>query len=119
MAAARKVNESFLFIVIIRFVPEWELLLGNDGKEGERLGGGGIDKAVGMALGAVVALARSQFLLAVVVQHAGLAAEDVYHLAAGVVAVVADGAARVETAAHYLVCAVVEHLCLGHSFAAL
>ena len=43
------------------------LLFGNNSEIGQRLGGGGVDKAVRMAFGAVVALARRQPLFAVII----------------------------------------------------
>ena len=95
------------------------LLFGDDGKIGQWLSGGGVDKAVRMAFGAVVALAGTEYFFAVVIKAAGLSAEDVDYLAAGVVAVVADGAAGVETAEHDFVHSVGIDAGLGVTFAAL
>ena len=56
------------------------LLLGHDCKIVERLGLAGIDKAVAVAFGAVVRLTGGEGFLAVVVEAAGKAAEDVDNL---------------------------------------
>ena len=77
------------------------------GEEQQRLGGAGVDKGVTVTLGAVVALAGDETLLAVVIQASGLAAEDVDDLAVGLVAVVADGTPRFQPSAHNLVLSVV------------
>ena len=74
------------------------LLLWDNGKVGKRFGGTVVDEAVGMAFGTIMALSRGEKFLAIVVEAAGFAAEDINHLARGVVAVIADGASRFKTA---------------------
>ena len=74
------------------------LLLWDNGKVGERFGGPVVDEAVGMAFGTIMALSRGEKFLAIVVEAAGFATEDINHLARGVVAVIADGASRFKTA---------------------
>lgn len=74
------------------------LLLWDNGKVGERFGWTGVDEAVGMAFGTIMALPRGEKFLTIVVEAAGFAAEDINHLAGGVVAVIADGASRFKTA---------------------
>lgn len=95
------------------------LLFRDNGKIGQGLSVGGVDKAVRMAFGAVVALAGTEQFFAVVIKAAGLSAEDVDYLAAGIVAVVADGTAGVETAEHDFVHTVEKDAGLGVTFAAL
>ena len=72
-----------------------------------------------MAFGAVVALAGGEAFLAVVVEATGVAAEDVDDFAAGLVGMVADGAAGHEASAHDLVDAVEEGTAAGLPFPTL
>ena len=62
----------------------------NDGEESQRLGGAGVDEGMAVALGTVVALSGDEALLPVIIQAAGLAAEDEDNLAVGLMLVVAD-----------------------------
>ena len=91
----------------------------DDGEIGQGFGGRGVDEAVAVAFGAVVALAGGEAFLAVVVEATGVAAEDVDDLAAGLVGVVADGAAGHEASAHNLVDAVEEGTAAGLPFPTL
>ena len=56
----------------------------------------GVDEAMRMSLGTVMAIACHKVLLAVVIEATCHAGGDENHLAVGLVLVVADGAARIE-----------------------
>ena len=100
-------------------ISEKALLLRNDGKKQQRLGCAGIDKAVWMAFGAVVARAGGKALLAVVIKAAGIAADDIDYLAVGLVRVQTYRAARLKPSTHNFVNAVVERAEHRVVFAAL
>ena len=94
-------------------------LLGYDGEVFQWLFVAGVDEAVGVAAGAVVAVTGHQSFLAVVIEAAGFAGGDEDDLAVGFVLVVADGAAHVEAPQHNLVQSVEEAACPRVALAAL
>ena len=59
-----------------------------------------VDEAVAMAHGAIVRLARQQFLFAVFGEHGSLTFKEIHYLTVGVVAVVTNRCPRLESAKH-------------------
>ena len=70
-------------------------------------------------LGAIVALPGYQPLLAVVIQHLRLSAQNINHLARGLMAMIAYCASGLQASLHYLVHAIIEHPVLRHALTTL
>lgn len=95
----------FLFVLLV-LIEFW--LLRDDGEVFQRFLVAGVDEAVGVATGAVVAVASREPFFSVVIEAASLAGGDEDHLTVGFVLVIADGAAHVEASQHNLVQSVEE-----------